>query len=285
MRTFADKIVACTTIDPVISKLRDLLVRPSTNHSTEVPRAFFDRYVVQNSDHVFIDSSLMSDDEYLRMVSFGRLPHANMWMEWRWRSAEGTTQIGVVVRDGIEAHAFLSYIDIPQAVMHIGSFSPVTMKVIVSRHRHDLNLAANQFSVLLAAITSSRAATTERVISGNAVSHLATLRKFQRGAPVFSHNLVNLILPETSSQNHSTKRGPYQGTVRAHNVRGHWRLILGDGAAYFTWVDGHVAGNMERGFVSKTHVMKIDAAAIRNGYAVPRHTGKRRDRVRAVMAT
>lgn len=277
MKLLADAICQSTRVD--LRDARDLLVKPAINHSTKAPLAMLDRFVVVNAEE-FLRALPDDMSEYKNMIEYPPLPLPQFYMEFQ-RSFEGwkKIKIGVLFRF-FKASFFVSSVE-NGLVPFLFAEWDINSGAFACMDDGSIKLAESfraSFVLLSLAMTSPRAASTERV---HRMSTRANRRMAQRGAPMHSHNLVTLKLPQPSSQRHESQRGDFLGTVREHWVRGHWRLIINTTEPYFVWVDGHKAGNEAMGTVTKTHLVSVGHTASRKGMTVPSHTGKKGERVAA----
>lgn len=99
---------------------------------------------------------------------------------------------------------------------------------------------------------------------------------------MFSHNVVNMVLPKTCEHRGEIKSVESFAGKRGHLTVGHWRLIEGILTPYWTWVDGHKRGNAELGWVTKERHVKFSPDKARRGFLVPQAPGRRGQRLQAV---
>lgn len=109
------------------------------------------------------------------------------------------------------------------------------------------------FEAGITALTRTRMASTRRThrYEGFPNIGVATRRAAQRGAPVYSFNIVNFAFPQVSIQRGETVQSVGDG-VRGHWVIGHWRYVDKNTVEpHFTWVPAHKRGNEALGFITK----------------------------------
>ncbi len=277
MKSLADMI--CKSNDPEFADIRSLLVLPDANHSSQEMCSKFDRYILHREL-----SDAVSQEVRRREVEGTPLPILSQprpakdgWLEIH--SEFG--RIGVLWKG--EAPNNLIFVADNYSSSKSGMFvfsvsvSPLGLISIDGDTPRYRNLGRGEmhviggFEVALAIINSPRTATVERVSPRMGVGYM---RSAQRGVPMFSFNSVKLNRPPTSIQRHETQGRECQYSVRAHNVRGHWRLYVPkDDFAYWVWIDGYVAGNHDLGFVVKEHHVTASSQSTRKGFIVPNGPG------------
>jgi hypothetical protein len=126
-------------------------------------------------------------------------------------------------------------------------------------------------ALYLVALGHPRAATTRRIVPSLSTSaeRAFARRQMHRGRPIFSYNVVDLVVPQTCiyrGESHPTES--FAGK-RGHMVIGHWRLIAGVAEPFFTWVDGHERGDRDLGYITKERSVSAHAGGMRKGFVVP----------------
>lgn len=108
-------------------------------------------------------------------------------------------------------------------------------------------------------------------------------RQEQRGAPIHSYNVVDLILPKTAMHRGELKPVESFAGMRGHLVIGHWRLVDGRPEPYWVWVDGHHRGDDRLGVITKERHVRL-AGGERRGFRMPERTGGSGERIKAERA-
>lgn len=274
-----DRVLRYNGTQEFFRNLRDLLAQPDRNHSGEAPAAQVDRFIIDCAPEIFANVSVdLSGVTLLDGFKMVRLPLETGWLEWEEQNAHfGCLWIGRQV------DLFWGEVGKPQDLRFVGSIGNELKDCFTCEGfppSEFVKIAARVIGLLFC-LSSPRAATVERRVAHQASA--PALRKFQRGRPVYSYNVVKLKLPEPTRQG-GTVSSTEGAAKRGHWVRGHWRLILNVNEPYWTWVEGHKAGDESLGFVTKERHVELTEAAVRKGFAVPMFEGNAGMRIPAARA-
>lgn len=306
MRSLADRLLAMpATRHPMIEAARDALKLPDRNH---VPidgdhwRAACDRFVLppdwsETLDAVFSD--WISKCEAFRS---GRAPLVPCWIEGRnfalhifGSCAEPNCTIFTRALSGVGPLLTFVLSESNRSRFLSGGVFEYRTEAVIEELFNGLSedqagLFLRSYLVVavctLAALTSPRVTSVRRVLPSpvDRARAARARRRAQVGRPVWSHNLVEFVLPRTALHRGVVKPMESFAGMRGHSVVGHWRLIDGVLEPYWVWIDGHDRGNKALGKIVKSREVTLPADVHPKGFFRPDVIGHKGQRLPARRA-
>lgn len=298
MRTLADKCVSGpwpAGFEVDFRLLSGRLSVPSANHvpidfSGVCERYVFDGITDEEIDQCFADENIR---EYLVNVPVS-FPNNPCWIECNRRYGF------FIERDywryGYRIRAVLSRKGAFYGIVYYEYNINEDILYIVDKNNNAIDKATSKNAIffkllllLMVVLNTPHAATVERVRmldDGRTAAERASIRRrAQRYGGVFSFNRVTLNPLAASIMRGDLRVNKGSGaSVRAHKVRGHWRLIQKCESPYFVWVEEFEQGSRELGYVAKERHVQISEGTVRKGFVVPQQAGAPGVRLPAVRA-
>ena len=293
VKTFAEMVSRSPTIlrgpyADIVAKLK----MPGRNHSSERFEGRIERYLFRGASPRLVQEVLTRDSSKKTDAIDGlKLPHEECWVEadfgncWlgyfckRYADRVFVVTFGGV--PGIDADC-VEFADIApgrEPVM-VAAFPDTAFGRHLAYRSRETCGRRTEFAIyLLAVICSPHIASIERVVPRG----ISARRREQRGFPVFSHNIVQMKVPETARQRGEVRETSSPKGRRLSVTRGHWRLIQWpkDCEPYFVWVDEYESGDEKLGAIVKTRDVVLNGTSARRGFVLPQFPGAPGMRVRA----
>lgn len=276
---------------------------PAKNHAggdLDVWRPMLERYSFEREWSDAIAQIVQDGDVRRRMLSRICLPHHYFWMEEKEDARR--MKWGYLVNGTNDDFGVIVFLELTGRTTSVASFdihpgaegpiefrwndSPAGRAFFDDYDSPEVKLALiNRAITLISVLNTPNFAAMKRHLPS--MLDRRGLRRQQKGAPLFSHNTVSLILPAASRLRGEVRVEESSTGVRAHIRRGHWRLIDWPSRedpnveAYWVWVDECEAGDEALGRIVKTRVVKMTGGSARRGFVVPEHIGTPGEKVRA----
>ena len=300
MRSLADRLLAMpATRHPMIEAARDALKLPDRNH---VPvdgdhwRAACDRFVLPPDWLVVLNQ--VFDDQVSRAdaLLYARVPLVPCWIECPemaiFVSGSSECPQATVFAMGdrfVSPTVAMTMDDAARRAWESGHEVDLWVSDHIRMHedgQHLIHAAMTFAACTLAALTSPRVTSTRRVLPSpvDRARAARARRRAQAGRPVWSHNVVEFVLPRTALHRGVVKPMESFASMRGHSVVGHWRLIDGVLEPYWVWIDGHDRGNKALGKITKSREVTLPAGVHPKGFFRPEIVGHKGQRLPARRA-
>lgn len=271
------------TNDPLIEAARRDLKLPRPNHAGALigPEPLAERFVFSEGIFDELSRVMLDDTSRSAAIERARVPCFPAWIEagrysWHfWLDADGA-QMATFFLNG---RSPLTVFNIGDVISGSAGDINVALTSLGARIQSAENVPDDWFGAfsfrvvfLLAVISSPRAASVRRRLSGEGLSaadRAMRLRRAQAGRPMFSFNEVILVPAKTALHRGVLQPVESFAGMRGHVVMGHWRLIDGKIEPYWIWVDGHRRGNDRLGTIVKQRNVGAVTGRWRKGFQIP----------------